>query len=266
MSGKEWSEHQAEVQRVWEANAGFWDEYMGAEGNAWAQELVFPAAERLLQLQPGERLLEIACGNGTFARRVAQQGVQVTATDFSAAFVERARQRGGEGISYQQLDATDRQQILALTGGPFDAAVCNMALMDMAAIQPLFDGLLTLLKPHGRFVFTLTHPCFNTASTVQYAELADEAGELVVHKGVKVSRYLTPTTSMGLGVIGQPQPQRYFDRPLQHLLGVCFQAGWVMDGIEEPAFAPGDQPANELAWKRLSEIPPVLAVRLRPGR
>ena len=43
----------------------------------------------------------------------------------------------------------------------------------------------------------------------------------------------------GEGIVGQPEPHIYFHRPLNELLGVCFQAGFVMDGIEEPAFGGG---------------------------
>ncbi len=37
-----------------------------------------------------------------------------------------------------------------------------MALMDMADIEPLFSALRELLKPGGRFVFTVCHPAFNS--------------------------------------------------------------------------------------------------------
>jgi cyclopropane fatty-acyl-phospholipid synthase-like methyltransferase len=42
--------------------------------------------ERLLALQPGERVLDVACGNGVMARRLALLGGRVTAVDFSPAW------------------------------------------------------------------------------------------------------------------------------------------------------------------------------------
>ena len=38
------------------------------------------------------------------------------------------------------------------------------------------------------------------------------------------------------GIIGQPERQWYFHRPLRELFNLCFAAGFVMDGIEEPGF------------------------------
>jgi hypothetical protein len=53
----------ADVAEAWEALAGWWDETTG-EADAFHQKLVIPATDRLLALRPGERALEVACGNG----------------------------------------------------------------------------------------------------------------------------------------------------------------------------------------------------------
>src|SRR5947209_19955667 len=105
-----------ETRSIWDQNASFWDDRMG-EGNDFQRILIGPASERLLNLQPGETMLEIACGNGVFARRMAQLGVHVIATDFSSQLLERARARATEhpdGIEYRLLDATRADQIVAL--------------------------------------------------------------------------------------------------------------------------------------------------------
>src|SRR5947209_10351998 len=70
------------VQDAWNQNAAFWDEQMG-DGNQFQRILIGPTSERLLALQPGELVLEIACGNGVFTRRMAALGAHVVATDFS---------------------------------------------------------------------------------------------------------------------------------------------------------------------------------------
>src|SRR2546430_810774 len=100
---------------IWDQNAAFWDENM-AEGNDFQRLLIGPASERLLNLQAGETVLEIACGNGVFSRRMAELGVHVIATDFSAQLLERARARTSEHtdrIEYRLLDATHEEQIVA---------------------------------------------------------------------------------------------------------------------------------------------------------
>ena len=205
-----------DTQAVWERNACWWDEQVG-EGNAFQKQLVGPATERLLGPQPGQHILDLACGNGVFSRRLAALGTRVLACDFSPSFLEWARARTvehSERVEYRLVDLTDKRQLLALGERRFDAAVCGMALMDMAAITPLLEGLCVLLKPGGRFVFSVLHPCFNTTGCTMVAEREDRDGELRTTHAVQVKRYLSLGPAKGVGIPGQPVPHYYFDRPL----------------------------------------------------
>jgi len=50
----------AAARRIWEANAEWWDDRIG-DGNEFQEELLEPTTERLLALQPGEKVLDIGC-------------------------------------------------------------------------------------------------------------------------------------------------------------------------------------------------------------
>jgi len=254
-----------EAQRVWNTNAAFWNERM-AEGNDFFNVLVWPAVEKLLQPLEGGRLLDVACGNGLTSRRLAQAKAKVTAFDFSEAMINFAKQQNGQSnIDYRIIDATNREALLELGVGSFDSALCNMALMDMADVHPLMSCLALLLRPNGRFVFSVLHPCFNNPAAIQMCELEDRAGTLVTTYSVKISRYLTPYTQAGLAMQEQPVPHLYFHRPLSGLLAPALEAGLVLDAIEERAF-PADHMGGTtpLSWNgRFSEIPPVLVGGLR---
>lgn len=255
-----------ETQEIWDQKAGYWDERMG-EGNAFQLRLVGPAAERLLAIQPGETVADIGCGNGVFARRLAQLGAFVVASDFSARFIERAQARmteHAERIEYHVVDATDEGQLLALGEGRFDAAVCNMALMDMTTIDPLLRTLPRLLKPGGRFVFAVPHPCFNNSDMRMVLEQEDREGTIVERYGVNIANYLHLPPGKGAGMPGEPVPHYYFHRPLHELFGACFAAGLVMDGLEEPSFGSDTPAPRSLGWGSYHDIPPVLVARLRP--
>ena len=172
-----------ESRRIWDTNADAWDAKMSS-GGGFQTVLIEPTASRMLAIQPGERVLDIACGNGLFTRHLAKLGAQVVASDFSPRLIELAKARTTENldrISYHVADATIEAELLSLAGpegAPFDAAVCNNAIMDMPAIEPLFRAVARLLKPQGRFVFTIMHPCFNGQSVALQAELADYAREI----------------------------------------------------------------------------------------
>jgi ubiquinone/menaquinone biosynthesis C-methylase UbiE len=251
---------------AWEANAEIWDARMGDEGNDFFTLLCWPALVSLLDPKPGRPYLDIACGNGLTSRRLAALGAQVTAFDFSANLIEKAKARSTDSqnpISFHVIDATDEQQLLSLAQEPFDAALSNMALFDMADIETLFRTLPRLLKPGGIFVFSLTHPCFNNSSSVFTMEEWDE-GEIKTVYSVKVSRYMTLYHARGVAFRNQPKAHMYFERPLQYYMNLGFQNGFVLDGFEERAFPPDHPQTSPLGWGgRFSEIPPVLVARFR---
>ena len=257
----------AESRRVWDAKAAFWDERMG-EGNAFQRELIGPAVERLLGVRTGEMILDVACGNGVASRRLAGLGARVVAVDHSARFLELARARSADGdlagqIDYRLVDATDEAALLALGEGRFDALLCNMALMDMPTIDPLLRAAARLLAPSGRFVFSVQHPAFNSIATRLCAEIAtrDDGIEVTTH-AVNVSDYLTPRAGKASGMLGEPAPHWSFHRPLHELLGACFRAGFVLDGLEEPGFPAPQEDQRRLSWRAMPGIPPVLVARL----
>jgi hypothetical protein len=82
---------------------------------------------------------------------------------------------------------------------------------------------------------------------------------------MKVKQYLDVPAQTGVGMVGEPNPHYYFHRPQSQLLAPFLAAGFVLDGLEEPAFPPAGEP-RPLSWDSYSQIPPVLAVRMRLQR
>jgi hypothetical protein len=50
------------------------------------------------------------------------------------------------------------------------------------------------------------------------------------------------------------------------VLRSCFEAGFVVDGFDEPTFPPDPRLRSPFSWARRHEIPPVIVVRLRPAQ
>lgn len=258
----------AETVQIWERNANYWDERMG-EGNAFHKLLLEPTQLALLELQPSQRVLDIGCGNGQFARKMASLGADVLGVDAAPGMIEHARRRTSTAADYAGsaqfgvVDATDETALAALGAGEFDAVVCTMALMDISSITPIASAVRLLLKPSGRMVFSVMHPCFNsTEGFRQTLEREENDGELTERVSVQVTRYIEPHTHKGLAMVGQPLPQNYFHRPISALLGVFFEAGFVVDAIKEPVFPQDVQGDDKLGWLMYKDIPPVLSVRL----
>jgi 2-polyprenyl-3-methyl-5-hydroxy-6-metoxy-1,4-benzoquinol methylase len=257
-----------EGRTLWDSKAAFWDQLHGDEGNDFHRTLVSPPVERLLALQTGERVLDIACGNGVLARRLAALGGVVTAVDFSAALIERARLRGqssGTPIAYSVVDATDEVALLSLGEASFAAVVCTMGLMDIPVIAPLFRAARRLLRTGGRLVIATAHPAFSSNSPTVYAERDEIDGKFVVESGLKVHRYLDIAPYKSMGAPGENNAHYYYHRSLSELFGAAFAAGLVLDALEEPAtLSPSaGSPYNPLSRFAITQLPLVLAARFK---
>lgn len=98
----------------------------------------------LLDPQPGERILDLGCGEGLLSEKMATKGADVLAVDLSPSQVAGARARGLEaevmdGVQIEFADA-------------FDAVFSNAALHWMRPISKVFENVYRALKPGGRFV------------------------------------------------------------------------------------------------------------------
>lgn len=257
----------ARPHEIWNRIAPWWAEQIG-EGNDFQLRLIMPTTDRLLMPSAGRRILDVACGNGNYARRLGRLGCRVLATDAAENFLADARRRttpvDGD-IEYRQCDATDEAAVLALAEpASFDSIVCSMAVMDFPVIDPLFRAARTLIKPAGRFVFSISHPCFNSNASRMTAELINECGRTEQVFGVQITKYIAETTDLASGILNQPEPHYTYHRPLNVLVRQAVAAGWVVDAMEEPAFPPGVGAKSAFSWAKRPEVPPAMVVRLAP--
>src|SRR5260370_686009 len=125
-------------------------------------EIVLPNLLELAGAIDGQTICDLACGQGWIARELARRGAQVTGVDLAEQLLVLARRSEEEdplGIEYLQDDAQNAQ---TLTEASFDGTVCILALMTIPDLEAVFRTVRRILKPGGWFVFTITHPCFET--------------------------------------------------------------------------------------------------------
>jgi malonyl-CoA O-methyltransferase len=115
-----------------------------------------PLIDRLLGDMGGLSVLDVGCGTGRHAVRLAAAGAAVTAIDFSEGMLEQARRKpGAAGITFRVHDLAAP---LPFPAGSFDRVVCGLVLDHIADLGVLFREMLRVCRPAGFVVVSGFHP------------------------------------------------------------------------------------------------------------
>src|SRR6202142_817127 len=140
-----------------------WDPERYAKNARFVADLGAPVVD-LLAPKPGERILDLGCGDGALTLKLSQLGCDVAGVDSSPEQVQAARRLG---LDVRVADAEN----LAWPN-EFDAVFSNAALHWMKRADNVIAGVFAALKPGGRFVGELGgHGCVHTIRTALVAGL-----------------------------------------------------------------------------------------------
>lgn len=157
---------EARLQHSWLANADAWTNAV-REGRIASRRLATDRAilDAILAHHP-RRVLDVGCGEGWLARALAAQGVAVVGIDASPPLIEAARALGGG--DFQTLNYAEVIDDPIAVPGPFDAVVCNFALLGEDVVA-LLRVLRARLARDGRLYIQSLHP-FTTAGGEGYVD------------------------------------------------------------------------------------------------
>lgn len=125
------------------ATAQTWDPASYARNARFVSELGSPVVD-LLAAKPGEKILDLGCGDGVLTKKLVDLGCEVVAVDSSRPQVEAARKLGlnafvisGEDLQYDEV---------------FNAVFSNAVLHWIRRADVMLAAVYRSLKPGGRFV------------------------------------------------------------------------------------------------------------------
>jgi SAM-dependent methyltransferase len=114
-----------------------------AKNGRFVQELAGPVLA-MLGAKPGERILDLGCGDGALSTEIRATGADVLGVDLSDELLAVARMKG---LRVRKLDGHALDFV-----SEFDAVFSNAALHWMRKPELVIAGVARALRPRGRFV------------------------------------------------------------------------------------------------------------------
>jgi SAM-dependent methyltransferase len=228
----------------WDGNA---DEYQAEHGEflgdgrfLWCPEGLYEDEARLLGEVAGRDVLEVGCGAAQCSRWLAGQGARVTGFDLSGRQLQHARrideELGCEPLRLVQADAT----ALPFADAAFDIACSAFGAVPFVAdSQRLMSEVARVLRPGGRWVFSVPHPFRWTLP-----DLGDEHGLVVEHSYFDRRPYIEQDED---GVAGYAEHHRTFGDRVRELTA----AGLLLADLVEPEYPEGLGERWGGGWTRL---------------
>ena len=214
--------------RSWDSVAAWYAGWTGSEGSRHHRSRAIPLAMDLLALREGESLIDLGSGPGVMAPPAARAGARFTGVDLSPRLIVAARRDHGRLGTFHVGDVTRLAALPALRPHSFDAALFLLSIQDIDPLERAIASAALLLRPRGRLVVVMLHPCFRVPRQSGWGW--DEQRRLQYRR---LDSYLSR-----LAVPMQPYPggagtTRSYHRPLGAYVEALGSAGLAITSMRE---------------------------------
>jgi ubiquinone/menaquinone biosynthesis C-methylase UbiE len=242
----------------WGGVASWYDDYLKDE-DTYQAKVIAPNLMRMLSLREGERVLDVACGQGYFTRLAREKSGDVAGADISKELIAKARAQAPDASFY----VAPASNLNFAKDGTYDAALCVLALQNIEDLPATFKEVRRVLKPGGRFVFVLNHPAFRVLKRSSWGFDEDAKAQYRRIDGylssAKVSVDMHPGRARSATTVS-------YHRSLQDFFKALSGAGLAVTRLEEwishKQSQKGPRQKAEDAARR--EIPLFMCIEARP--
>ncbi len=199
----------------WENSSAWYDRLVGDEGHYYHVHVVLPGVLRLLQLKAGQRLVDVACGQGVLAKALRPE-IDYVGLDAAPSLIKAAK-KAQPKREFLVQDVSKPWKV----EGTFQAGACILALQN---IEHAKEMLLEAGRHiEGRFVIVLNHPYYR----IPRQSMWGMDNKLQYRR---VNRYMTP---MAIPIQNQGETTVSYHTSLSTLTQWAKEAGFVIEVIEE---------------------------------
>jgi SAM-dependent methyltransferase len=218
------SKSQADITAEWDRIASVRERQIASGKDLSFSLVLMPCVLELSEASAGDSVVDVGCGPGFTTAALASVAGCVVGIDASGRSLEFAGRRVASLRNVRVVQSTIEDYAAAGHGGTFSLAIANMTLPTVLDLDGVLRAIVRLLRPRGRLVATITHPCFWPFYWgYANAEWFSYDREIPVEAPFRIS--LEP----------EPGPiTTHLHRPLWRYLGALRQAGMSVDVVKEP--------------------------------
>ena len=245
--------------RSWNAIADDWVAH--ADANDYRKYFLMPRMLELLGDVHDRRILDLGCGEGGYARKLAKNGALVVGVDGSQRLIEIARERAkAERLSIEFI-CTNANSLHSIADSSFDFVLAAMSLMDVEDFEGAVAETHRVLTTGGSLVMSISHPCFTSPGS-EWQRDAEDRHRLLYFK---VGDYFERTAWMEK--IAKPfrNPVVRRHRPLADYIQPLLRQGFFMRDFVEPV-PTADELQKSVRFRKLIRVPYFLFMRWQKTR
>ncbi len=149
----------ADIRREWDQIAKLRLDQISEGRDVSYSHVLEPTILRLIQSCNRTAVLDVGCGVGVLTARLAEISQNVVGIDISAESIHLAKEHG-QCKGNLRFSASSVEVFASHAQERFSAIVTNMVLMTVLDLPTTLAAVVRLLAPDGRFILTITHPCF----------------------------------------------------------------------------------------------------------
>jgi len=229
------------------------------DDDTYHTQVVLPNLLRLVNLQSGESLLELGCGQGFFLEHFFKISKKITGVDIGAELIKIAQEKNKQ-IEYIVGSAEDVQ---LLGDKKFDAIIIVLAIQNMKHLNLVAENISKHLNQNGRVYIVLNHPAFRIPQHSTWMFTEDKKTQMRV-----IDMYMSEkeiSIDMNPGSTENKKVTPSFHRPLQvyskafakHNFAITKIEEWMSHKISQPG------PQAEAENKARKEFPMFMCLELK---
>lgn len=233
----------------WSNVANWYDELL-KDKDSYQNKVILPNLLRILKPQRGQTILDLACGQGFFARAFTEAGAKVVGADISPELVALAKKHGPQAEFY----TAPAHNLPFIKNASVDTVIVVLAIQNIENVHDVFKECARVLKSGGRLLLVLNHPCFRIPKQSSWGY--DEQTKVMYRR---LDEYLSESkVKIQMHPGDKPSEQTLsFHRPLQFYFKSLSKHGFAVTHLEEwnsrKKSAPG--PRAQAEDKTRQEIP-----------